>query len=35
MIFTLPSPSSYFIIFADDTNILFSHEDSVQFEKKN
>ena len=29
----LSSPSSHFIIFADDTNILFSHEDPVQLEK--
>ena len=28
----LSSPSSHFIIFADDTNILFSHEDPVQLE---
>ena len=26
------SPSSHFIIFADDTNILFSHKDPVQLE---
>ena len=29
----LSSPSSHFIIFADDTNILFSREDPVQLEK--
>ena len=28
----LSLPSSHFIIFADDTNILFSHEDPVQLE---
>ena len=29
----LSSPSSHFIIFADDTNILFSHKDPIQLEK--
>ena len=29
----LSSPSSHFIIFADDTNILFSHKDPEQLEK--
>ena len=29
----LSSPSSHFIIFADDTNILFSHKDLIQLEK--
>ena len=28
----LSSPSSHFIIFADDTNILFSHKDPIQLE---
>ena len=29
----LSSPSSHFIIFADDFNIIFSHNDPVQLEK--
>lgn len=29
----LSSPSSHFIIFADDTNILFSHKDAIELEK--
>ena len=31
----LSSPSSHFIIFANDTHILFSHKDSKQLEKNN
>ena len=31
--FPLSSPSSHFIIFADESNILFSHKDPVQLEK--
>ena len=30
---SLSSPSSHFIIFADDINIPYSHEDPVQLEK--